>query len=493
MKSLASLLLLLLAFAPTNLRAAAPDTELFEKSIVSIEVSRRIFDYIQPWSRRVDRVNKFGAVISKDEILTTAEYLGNASLIRIQKNGRGRWWKGDIKWVDYHANLALISVSEDDFWSDTKALKLIDKTPTRGPVLMVRWAAGLLEVRNEEINRMRVKPSKLSFLEYAQLDVESEISGTGWAEAIILDNKLVGLTASREEQSLTVIPASFIKSALAARNEAGQSVGFGYFAFVWTPGENPATLAHLGLKGEPRGVVVLEVPPAELTNTVRAKDIILEVDGFPIDIQGDYMDPEFGALNLENLSTRKHKAGDVVKIKVLREGKEMTVEYKLPAADYDVDLVPSELFDQEPEYVMMGGLLFVPLTEPFLRSWGGDFRRRAPFRLSYFTREKAMSGRQSLVVLSAVLPDPYNLGYQDLRYLIVERLNGKTVRTLSDLVEAQKEPKDGIHLLEFRHGEPVHRVALDADRMQTATSRVLERYGIVSAQFISTESKESTP
>ncbi|HYE32765.1 MAG TPA: hypothetical protein VEH27_15160 [Methylomirabilota bacterium] len=475
-----------------NLKAADPDTRLFENSVVSIEVSRRVYDYIQPWSRRVDQINKFGAIIGKNEILTTADHLGNASLVRVQKHGRGKWWKGEIKWVDYHANLALLGVSEEEFWEKTQSLKLIDKTPTRGPVYMVRWLNGLLEVRNEDINRMRVKPSKLSFLEYAQLEVESEISGTGWAEVIIRDNKIVGLTASKEEQSLTVIPASFIRQALDAR-KSGTNAGFGYFAFVWTPGENPATLRHLGLKGDPRGVVVLEVPPVEQTNSVRAKDIVLEVDGFEIDIQGDYIDPEFGALSLENLSTRKHKAGDVVKIKVLREGKEQTVEYKLPKADYDVDLVPSELFDQEPEYVMMGGFLFVPLTEPFLKSWGGDFRRRAPFRLSYFTREKAMPGRKSLVVMSAVLPDPFNIGYQDLRYLVVEQLNGKTVRTLADLVEAQNAAKDGVHVLEFRKGESVHRVVLDAGQTQEATARTMEKYGLVSAQHISTAPKTATP
>ncbi len=60
---------------------------------------------------------------------------------------------------------------------------------------------------------------------------------------------------------------------------------------------------------------------------LKARDIILKVDGFEVDIQGDYQDPDYGPLILENLATRRKWAGDEVKLEIVREGKVQEVSY----------------------------------------------------------------------------------------------------------------------------------------------------------------------
>jgi hypothetical protein len=167
-----------------------------------------------------------------------------------------------------------------------------------------------------------------------------------------------------------------------------------------------------------------------------------------------------------------------VKIKVMRDRKEMIVDYVLPKVEYNLEMVPLAVPDQEPEYVMFGGLLFQPLTVPYLQSFGADWNRKAPFRLSYATREHASPEKPSYVVLSLVLPDPSNIGNQDARYLIVEKLNGKEIRTLQELIEAKNTPQDGFHMFEFREGDSLRRMVLDATETDAATERVLQRYGI---------------
>ena len=85
--------------------------------------------------------------------------------------------------------------------------------------------------------------------------------------------------------------------------------------------DEPASLASLKLSGPPRGVIVSDVPerPDGGENTLKPKDIILRIDGFDLDIQGDYADPEFGHLMLENLATRNRWAGDDVKMRIFRK------------------------------------------------------------------------------------------------------------------------------------------------------------------------------
>ena len=467
---------IVLAFLVVSSALAADEIDaLWQRAVVTIEVTRTQFDFLQPWSRRVSQATKNGTIIDDRQILTTADHLSNHTLIRLQK-GRGRWFQGQVTWIDYHANLATITCAEDAFWEGTREAELAKVTPRRGSAQVVRWRNGILESRNVDISRLVVKRGKLTFMDHLQLELNSDMQGIGWAEAVVQEGKLIGISSSKDDQTITCVPSSFILSRLADR-EDGVYEGLGYFSFVWQTAENPDTLAYLGQEGEPRGVIVIEVRTND-TTVLRPRDVILEIDGFEIDVQGDYDDPDYGNLLLENLASRTKKAGDIVKIKIVRDGQEKTVDYILPKAEYGVQLVPLAVPDREPEYFITGGLVFQPLTVPYLQSWGADWNRKAPFRLSYATRQEATPEEPSLIVLSLILPDPVNIGYQDLRYLVVDKFNGRTVRRLEDLVAAKEQPRDGFHLIEFREGDSLRRMILDAAEIDAATLRVLERYGI---------------
>jgi len=291
------------------------------------------------------------------------------------------------------------------------------------------------------------------------------------------------LLASQEGNTCTAIPSSFIQSILQAR-EAGTYHGLGYFDFVWQPAENPASLAYLKLEGDPRGVLVINVPYTPgVKPLLKARDIILKVDGFDVDVQGDYQDPDYGPLLLENLATRKKWAGDEVKLQIVRDGTVRDLSYRLPKADYKSELVPDEVFDQDPEYLIVGGLVFQPLTGAFLHSWGADWKRRSPFRLYYYNSEHPTPERPALVLLSQVLPDIYNLGYQDLKYLVVDEVNGKKISYLPELREALKHPVNGFHTIQFVESDGLRRLVLAADDQEPATKRVLARYGITKEYF----------
>jgi hypothetical protein len=476
----------LLSSALTEFRVFAGERsfeEFWEKAIVTVEVTRKQYDYFQPWSRRVDQLQKMGTIIDGREILTTADHMANRTLVRLQK-GRGRWFQGEVTWIDYHANLATITCRDEKFWEGTEKAAIAKVAPRRGTLQLVRWRTGILEFRNVEVNRVVVKRGKITFVDLPQLELDSDMQGIGWAEAIVQDDKLVALATAKDDQTISSVPCSFILGCLADRKSEPYQ-GLGYFSFVWQTAENPDTLAYLGQEGEPHGVIVIQVQTNKVNSPMRPRDIILEIDGFSIDVQGDYKDPDYGNLLLENLANRTKRAGETVKIKIVRDGKEMTLDYVLPKAEYTSEIVPLAVNDREPEYFLMGGFLFQPLTVPYLQSWGADWNRKAPFRLSYATREDATKEKPSYVVLSTVLPDPYNIGYQESRYLIVDKLNGKSIHTLPELIAAKDDPKDGFHLLEFKEGDALRRVILDANETDAATERVLKRYGIEKDRVLS--------
>jgi len=459
----------------------------WEQSIVRIEVSRKVYDYYQPWNRRNDRSMKSGLVVGDRQILTTCQDMSDYTLVRVQKDGRGKWTNATVTWVDYYANLAMLTVEDESFWKDLVPAKLADHVPSQGAALQIlRWREGKLENRQAEFTQSAVRQSEFSAISHVQLEMDSEIQVAGWGEPVVLNSSVVGILSQQRGRTCKAIPAPLIRAILDARR-AGTYRGLGYFHFYWQPAENTASLEYLRQSGDPRGVLVINVPERldGVTNVLKPRDIILQIDGFDVDVQGDYKDPDFGQLMLENLATRGKWAGDEIKMKVWRDGKPLDLTYLLPKYEYSHSVVPYGVYDQPPEYLILGGLVFQPLTYPYLQRWGAEWERRAPFRLTYYTPEEATKEEPSVVILSQVLPDPYNIGYQDQRYQVLQKVNGRKVNNLTDLREALQTPVGKYHVLDFLPGEAPQRIVLGAEGAdRAATKRVLERFGIGQEYFI---------
>jgi len=478
---LAMLLTLLSGVLPLTAQEQKKSTPSpWENSIVTLEVARKSYDYYQPWTKRTSRLQKTGVVIGQGQILTTADEMFDRTLVRLQKNGRGRWWMGEVTWIDYHANLALVTTSETNFWRELQPAQLKGSMPADGNLQILRWREGHLENRRAEFMQFAVREGQLAAVNHVVLETDSDIQNAGWSEIISANSHVVGLLSAQAGRTCTAITASFIESILQAREEK-QYHGLGFFHFYWQPAQNPASLALLKLTGEPRGVIVTSVPdrPDAGPQVLKTNDIILSIDGFALDTQGDYEDPEYGHVMLENLATRGKWAGDDIKMQIWREGKPLEVTYRLPKYDYTVSLVPFATYDQEPEYLIVGGLVFQPLTDSYLQSWGNEWRRRSPFRLYYYRSDQATKERPGLVLLSQILPDPYNIGYQEQRWLVVDKVNGQAVSRLDQIREALKKPVDGFHIIDFVQTDSLKRLVVDAgDAEQQATERVLKRYSI---------------
>ncbi len=468
--------------AATKARAESKKGEAarWQSSVVTIEVARKQYDYYQPWSRRTQRLQKTGTVIDGHQILTTADEFFDRTLVRLQKGGHGQWFKGEVAWIDYPANLALVTVSDTAFWEGLTPAKLGTFPGGDAPLQIVRWRDGNIEDRHAEFTQFTVREGQLSAVNQAVLETSSDIQNAGWGEPVVANSVVLGLVWAQESRACYAAPASFIRSVLEA-HQKGTFHGLGFFHFIWQPSENPSSLAWLKLPGQPRGAIVIEVParPDTVPQVLKPKDIILRVEGFDIDVQGNYQDPEFGNLQLEYLAVRNKWAGDPVKLDIWRDGKPMSVTYQLPRYTYTNSLVPFATYDKEPEYLMTGGLIFQPLTDSYLQSWGTDWKRRAPFRLLYYRNEEPSKTRPALVVLSQVLPDPFNIGYQEFKYLVVDKVNGQSVHYLPELQDALKHPQNGYQVIDFVTGDSLRRLILAAGSPESeATDRVLQRYGI---------------
>ena len=143
------------------------------------------------------------------------------------------------------------------------------------------------------------------------------------------------------------------------------------------------------------------------------------------------------------------KVGDSVKLEVIREGKPVVLQTIVSAYEENSRLVPLKIIGTAPRYVIEGGFLFQELTLNYLRIWGANWQTRAPMRLRLFLEQnKAVSIYENnktdisstetkissehplrIVLVSQVIPDPLNIGYQKLSNAVVLQVNGKQIRT----------------------------------------------------------------
>ena len=469
-----------LVFTPLVPYGADGSSSRWQDSIIRFDATRNVHNFRVPWDKRAETVNKFGAVIEGNEVLTTARGLANHTLVRLQKGGRGRWYNGTVRWVDYQANLAFVGVEDSSFWEGLKPVGFATADQLRNNLKVVRWRAGNIERRAAEFSRFTVADANFNQAPRIELKASSEMEGGGQSELMVAGDKVAGLVASKSGSTCSVIPSPFISAVLELR-AAGSYRGLGYFDFIWQPASNPAITDYFKLSGPARGALVIKTTTRPgIQSPLQLHDIILEVDGFPIDTQGDYLDPDYGHVIMEYLACRSKWAGDVAKLKVWRDGVTQEIQYRLPKADFTGNLVTDRSDDAEPTYLIAGGLVFVPLSAEYLSSWGKDWQRSAPFRLVHYNNQKPEKEQRSLVVLSLVLPDVYNIGYQDrnAQNLVLDQANGQRIDTLESLANALSEPDDDFHILKFKKGSALRKIVLDVESLDEANQRIAKRYRI---------------
>ena len=470
----------------------------WKQSMVWIEATAVRYSHYQPWSSTSRTLLKNGLVVEDGKILTTAGGLDHATLLRVRREGDGHWRLAGVDWIDPYANLAVLSAGPEESWPAVPAAPLARRVPESGPVQIWRFLDGRVVSGPGTLNRVHVPRDPERIVQHLMLEVASESgsdaedAGPGAVEGhneaaaqiVVAGNEVIGLGARHDGKLLSVIPAPLV-AGLLARKRRDPRASLAWYPFAWQGTQNPATIEYLGLPGAPRGVVVTAVPAlSPFAGRLRARDLILSIDAFEIESDGTYLDPLYGYLPFGNLSTRGKFTGDSSTFEIWRDGQTLSIALPLPPADYADALVPDRVFDRRPEYAVAGGLVFQPLTTDYLRSWGPEWRKSTPFRLRYYLHQSPRPERRHLVMLSQVLPDPFNLGYRNFAFRMVDRINGQPVANLSDLETAFQSPQEGFHVIDLLPERGPTRLVLDSAGLVEATERVLRKYGLPAARVV---------
>ncbi|XP_027924873.1 protease Do-like 10, mitochondrial isoform X2 [Vigna unguiculata] len=276
-----------------------------------------------------------------------------------------------------------------------------------------------------------------------------------------------------------IIPVPVIKHFISGVEENGKYIGFCSLGLSCQTTENVHLRNHFSMRPDMTGVIVSKINPlSDAYKILKKDDIILSFDGVLLANDGTVPFRNRERITFDHLVSMK-KPNEKAVVRVLRDGQEHDLSIILQPIQ---PLVPVHQFDKLPSYYIFAGLVFVPLTQPYLHEYGEDWYNSSPRRLcERALRELPKKANQQLVILSQVLMDDINAGYERLAELQVLKVNGTEIDNLKHLRQ----------LVQSCNAEFL-RIDLDDDRVivlnyemaKAATSSILKRHRIPSSVSI---------
>jgi S1-C subfamily serine protease len=475
------LLLLAALLASAGALAEAPDAgslpaERVKKAVVAVRATDQNINWKNPWKRLSPHTAEFNGLIAEGHtILVPATELVGFTLIEVQRLGEQDWVPAKVKLIDYDIPLALLEVEDANFWKGLEPLPFAATVPTSGEVQLARWVSGKFETSGATVARLESDTFSYGRVHSLALHLAATGASSVQGEAVIAGGQLIGMVMGASKDGMVAMASPFLADFRRDAANPASYRGFARLGLYWQNLTNPSLRAYLGLNPDDGGILVMRVlPQGGGAQVLQPRDIVLEVAGHKLDASGRFEHAKYGPTRWSILLTEGKRAGDVIDMLVLRDGKRQHVSVPLKRWSTQEDRIPHNMAGQKPDFVVAGGLVFQELSAPYLQSFP-NWRLASPPRLLVAYELDAdwpTSEHPKTVVLTVVLPDPANLGYQELHDLIVDSVNGVLLRRLDDLRDALKKPVGPNHIIEFHPGQGVRRIVLDASEVEAATTRV---------------------
>jgi S1-C subfamily serine protease len=437
------------AAAPeTPATAPAADANL---SVVRINATLQNWNVAQPWEKNPPRRRRsLGALVGDRQVITTAEMVADATFVELESTDGTRRMRAEVANVDYEANLALLELPEGEeaaaFFQGRKVLEIAPTPPLRDTleIIQVEDNGQSLITAGQLLSadvRATFLPGQL-FLTY-RVKASMQSSASSFTVPVFNEGKLAGILSSYDskDQISDVIATPLIaRFLMESKKETYQ--GFPNLGVNINPTEDIHFRSYLKIPESEGGIYVSKVRKGSAADTAKLQpgDVILAIDGNPIDRRGYYKDPIYGALPWVQLVRGNKSAGDSVTLSLWRDGKALEVPVTLTRQEESTRLVPNYQFGVAPNFLIKGGMIFQELTRPLLEAYGEDWESRAPLNfLDAMSNPEAYQERHDrMICLTGVIPTQATVGYESMRNLMVSRINGKPVRNMKDMIAAFK-------------------------------------------------------
>ena len=472
------------------------------KAVVKLLVTFQEPDWVNPWSNKTaQRSTGSGCVIRRHDkggggvILTAAHVVANATFIQVQLANSPEKHVGKVVSVLHEVDLALVEVQEG--LEDVEPVPLPLGKEVRLPKLREKvYVLGFpvggndLSITEGVVSRIEVQSYSHSHARALAVTVDAAIN-SGNSGGPVLSQTTGGLVGvafqgyagSSVENQGHMVPAPvvdrFLRGWEADKDAAQKEPRLPSLGVHLQLLNSPSLRKFLKMRDGQTGVMVTHVEHgSSAEGTLKSGDVLMEVDGVKLANDGSSV---FLGQRLAMVAILQARfIGDEVPIKLLRDGEEMTKVVTLKALR---QLVPRGQYDIRPPFVLVGGLLFQPLSLEYLQSWGGDLKDAPTHLVEEYYDGISGPDKKEVVVLSQVLSDDVNVGFtfDSVGLDYVASVNNQPVADMEAFVEALRK---GVHgadefiTLEVTRGNVRNVVVLEVAKLKEADELIQERYQI---------------
>ena len=465
--------------AASPLRAAPA----IEKSVVRIVNRAQRPSWYTPWGTgSMQWTTGTGFVIEGGLIMTNAHVVSDSRFLALFLYGDPNPHEGRVVVQGHDCDLSLVRPVEPGLLDHVPVLPIGGLPALRSTVETYGYPSG-----GDQISSTQGVVSRIDRELYAHsaadghlaVQTDAAINPGNSGGPVVQDGKVVGVAFQNNKTLESVgyfIPTEVMRHFLTDAKD-GTYHGYPDLAVRTSPLENPASrrLARME-KGESGVRVDWVAPDGSADGWLRNGDILLGIGGQTIANDGSVAS---GELRLPyGLLVDRLQIGDTLSLRILRDGarKDLTI----PLKGYAANQRYSNQYDRLPRYYIYAGLVFVPLDREMLNTFGDDWisdaKSELVYELLFHPQAEPELLKKERVVLLRRLDHPVNANIPFFKDVLVNRVNGRPIDSLDDLVRAIEENKGPYHVFEF--GYFGRMAVIDRAAADKANTQILKDYGV---------------
>jgi S1-C subfamily serine protease len=452
-------------------------------SVVHVQVFRAAFDWAQPWRQEsVTGASGSGFLVEGARIMTNAHVIANARQILVRRPDQANPYVATLEAVGNDCDLAVLRVADPAFAKGLRPLRLGTLPAGGSRVNTYGFPLGGQDVSSTAgiVSRVESRGYVHSGADaHLVVQTDAAINPGNSGGPVVQGGRVVGVAFQGfpgADNMGFFIPVPIVRHFL-KNLEDGRYDGFPDSGLGTTPLLSPSYRRERGLPQGRGGVVVDRVAPGGTAEgLLRPGDVLLSVEAHAIADDGTI---QIG----DSRVTFEHaidmlQVGAAVRFDVWRDGEVHALKTTARRiARYDRN---RNRYGVAPDYVVYAGLVFMKLEVELLqtlgRGWAQTANRDLVWDQLFREAERPDEADRDVIVLTRVLRHAVNSQMAVSVPVGVERINGKPVRSLPDVLDAFASNRGRFHLLEFEGDAGIE--ALDRERSEAAHAEILRQYAI---------------
>lgn len=437
-------------------------------------------DYGQPWQTRGPQHSSGSGAVVKTarglRVLTNAHVVENHVFVEVQRSGVAQKSVAEVEGVGHECDLALLK-ADDAFFDGAEPLvygtlpRLGDRVTAMGfPI-----GGDRLSVTEGVVSRIEVSAYAQTERPLLAIQLDAAINSGNSGGPVFKDNRLIGVAFQSldEGENISYAIAAPIVEHFLRDVDDGTFHGFPDLGITWQSLEAPTQRSHLGLDDDGLGIRVTGVVyGGSAWKVLEPGDVLVEIGGVEIAYDGTVPLRRGEPVDLSYVVTQ-HQVGEKLELSIVRGKKTKKVSVRL---ERPRRLVPEDRYDVRPTYFVFGGLVFVPLTRDYLKSFGEEWWAEAPHELMVLHESGLPTEeRTEVVLISKILADRANQGYHGLENSVATSVDGERVRDLKHLVALLTAGKSKVVRIALEDGREI---VMDRALVRERHQQILTKYRV---------------